>query len=352
MIVYSKSLEFNNAAIGKLETPIKMIIEHESDLLTKKGGICSWLFNVEKSNRFGETIIGQNEFDIFHAANEGFGADVDTIKETYSKFIEHIQFMKEFVITAEMMEDANYGVAAEAKRRAENFTRAYYKTMNKLCAEALINAKNVSTHFGGTSIDLTTADGLPLFSNSHIYGSDISVGNQSNYFYGDIFGTGAADSRVLSTTAFEEALAELSIKLRNMKDENGEPLGYTADTLILPGNRPMVEIIAKKVCGSVSALGNGFNDINLHFGNWNIIVLPNWTSNTDSCIIMSSEANKNLSGNMFYNRVPLTISSWVDHHTGNYIWNGRCRFGIGFGTYKHILLATDSATAVTGATQL
>ena len=352
MIVYSKSTGFNNAAIGKLETPIKMIIEHESDLLTKKGGICSWLYNVEKSSRFGETIVGQNEFDVFKVAKEGAGAELDTIKETSSKFIEHIQFMKEFIITAEMMEDANYGVASEAKRRAENFTRAYYKTINKLCATALINGTSESTHFAGTGIDLTTADRMPLFSSQHKVGGDDSATTQSNYYYGDIFGTGAAGSRLLSTAAFEEALAELSIKLRNMKDENGEALGYTADTLILPGNRPMVEIIAKKVCGSVSALGNGFNDINLHFGNWNIVVLPTWNSTTDSCMIMSSEANKNLSGNMFFNRVPLTVSNWVDHHTGNYIWNGRCRFGIGFGSYKHILYATDSASAISGATKL
>ena len=59
MIIYSKNSGLNNSAIGKLETPIKMIIEHESDLLTKKGGICSWLFNIEKSHRFGETVIGQ-----------------------------------------------------------------------------------------------------------------------------------------------------------------------------------------------------------------------------------------------------------------------------------------------------
>ena len=59
MIIYSKSTGTQNSAIGKLETPIKMIIEHESDLLTKKGGICSWLYNVEKSGRFGETIIGK-----------------------------------------------------------------------------------------------------------------------------------------------------------------------------------------------------------------------------------------------------------------------------------------------------
>ena len=349
MIIYSKSTNTNDATIGRIETPIKMIIEHESDILTKKGGICSWLFNVEKSSRFGETIIGQSEFDVFQAAIEGGGAEADmTGVEAYRKFIEHIQFMKEFTITAEMMEDANFGVAQDAKRRAESFTRAYYKTINKICEHALINGTNATARFARASLDLTTGDSMPLFSASHTFGAQKK--NQSNYFWGDIFASGA--DRVKSTAAFEEALGELSVKLRNMKDENGEILGYTADTIILPGNRPVAETIAKKVCGSEGALGNGYNDINLHFGNWNVVILPNWQTEDDRVMIMSSEANKNLSGNMFFNRVPLTVSSWVDNHTGNYIWNGRCRFGVGFGTYKHILLAVDSASELEGATAL
>lgn len=351
MIVYSKSSGVANGAIGKLETPIKMVIEHESDIQTKKGGVCDWLFNVEKSNKFGETIIGQNEFDVFSAAEEGAGAENDSIAETYRKFIEHIQFMKEFTITAEMMEDANYGVAADAKRRAENFTRAYYKTMNKICEYALANGTSTSGTFAKARLDLSTPDNLALFSSSHVYGGGTAAaGTQANFFWGDIFASGSG--RTASTAVFEEALSELSFKLRNMKDENGECLGYTADTIILPGNRPVAETIAKKVCGSEGALGNGYNDINLHYGNWNIVVLPGWQSSDNRCMIMSSEANKNLSGNMFFNRVPLTVSNWVDYHTGNYIWNGRCRFGVGFGTYKHILLAVDAGSAVTGATAL
>ena len=341
-IIYSKSAGNNNAAIGKLETPIKMVIEHESDVLTKKGGIRDWLFNVETSARFGETIVGQNEFDIFAATPEGDAAPRDTISETYRKFIEHIQFMKEFVITAEMMEDAGYGVAADAKRRAENFTRAYYKTMHKICEYALANGTSASGSFAGAALDLTAPDNLPLFSSAHTYGTDAA--KQSNFFYGDIFGNG--------TEGFEEALSELAVKLRTMKDENGEALGYTADTLILPGNRPAAEMIAKKVCGSEGALGNGYNDINLQYGNWNVVVLPNWQTTDDRVMIMSSEANKNLSGNMFFNRVPLSVSNWVDHHTGNYLWAGRCRFGVGFGNYKHILLAVNSTSAVEGATAL
>ena len=351
MIIYSKSSGLADSAIGKLETPIKMVIEHESDMQTKKGGICDWLFNVERSGKFGETIVGQNEFDVFRAAAEGSGAENDTISETYRKFIEHIQFMKEFTITAEMMEDANYGVAQDAKRRAENFTRAYYKTMHKICEYALSSGTQTSGTFAKANLDLSAPDGLPLFSADHTYGINDTKGTQSNYFWGDIFGTGS-DTRRASTAVFEEALGELAVKIRNMKDENGEVLGYTADTIVLPGNRPLAEAVAKKVCGSEGALGNGYNDINLQYGNWNIIVMPNWQTADDRVMIMSSEANKNLSGNMFFNRVPLTVSNWVDHHTGNYVWGGRCRFGVGFGTYKHILLAVDSASAVSEASAL
>ncbi len=352
MIIYTKNSTNTNSAIGKLETPIKMIIEHESDILSKKGGICSALFNVEKSSRFGETIITRRDFDVFQAAAEGAGAELDTVYDTGKKFIEHVQYMKEFIVTAEMIEDAQNGIAAEARRRAENFTRAYYKTINNLCTLALASGTEKSLTYAKSTIDLTTSDGYSLFNKYHTWGADANSGTQSNYYYGDIFSTGTSGSRVASTAAFEEALTELAFKIRNMKGENGEILGYTADTIILPGNRPTAEIIAKKVCGSLGSLGSGNNDININYGNWNIVVMPGWVAEKDMCIIMSSEANKNLSGNMFFNRVPLTVSNWVDHHTGNYIWNGRCRFGVGFGSYKHILLAVDSESSLSTATKL
>ena len=217
-IVYAKSSGLVNAQIGKLETPIKMIIEHESDNLTKQGGVRDWLFNVESSDRFGETVVGQNEFGVFTSVEEGAGAENDDLAETYKKFIEHIQFMKEFTVTAEMMEDARYGVAADAKRRAENFTRAYFKTQNKICEYALANGTASSGTFAKAKLDLTTPDGYPLFSSSHVWGGQRASGTQANFFYGDVFNyTDASSNRVASTAVFEEALASLAVKLRNMK---------------------------------------------------------------------------------------------------------------------------------------
>ena len=353
MIVYSKSSGYAYGAIGKLETPIKMIIQHESDLMKKQGGICQTLFNVEKSSRFAETIVGGNEFDIFRAVLEGEAAERDFTAETYHKAIEHIQYMKEFIISAEMMEDANYGVAADAKRRAQNFVRAYYKTMNRLCADILTHGHVNTLDFGGVAVDTTTADGYPLFYKNHRWGFEENSGTQSNYFYGDIAQKSGTDgARVFSTEKLEESLYTLSGKIRNMLDENGEPLGYIADTIIIPGNQPLLEAYIKKICGTPYSLGNSNNDINLNYGNWNIVVIPSWRPNDLRFMVMSSEANKNLCGNMFFNRVPLTVTNWVDNSTGNYIWTGRCRFGVGFGTYKHIVLAVDSASAVNGATAL
>ena len=167
-IKYSDQLykkENGEALYGKLATPLKMIIEHESDACAKKMGVQKTLFNIEKSNKFGETIIGTSDFDVFKKVAEGEGAHGDKIGDTYKKFIEHIQFMKEFVITQEMLEDANYGVAADAKRRAEHFVRAYYKTMNKICSTALIHAKATTLAAGaagnpfGVDLDLSVPNG-------------------------------------------------------------------------------------------------------------------------------------------------------------------------------------------------
>lgn len=351
MAIYAKKFRQLDATFGKFLTPIKMIIEHESDLLKKKGGICDLLFNVEKSNRFGETILLQDEFGTFTYTAEGNAADSDSIRNTQNKFIEHLQYMKEFTISAEMMEDANFGIAAEAKRRAENFVRAYYRTINTLCEKALGSATLTVLNHSKASIDLSTPDGAPLFSCEHRYGP-LDMGQaQSNLFCGDVFYRGT-DTRVPSVEAFEEALATLSVKLRNLLDENGDPLGYTADTIILPGNKPIAEMIAKKVCGSPLSPGTDTNSINLNYGGWNIFVLPHWTPEDNRVIIMSSEANKVLGGNMFYNRVPLTISNWIDHHTGNHVFTGRCRFGIGFGSYKHVVMAIDSPTPIEETTPL
>lgn len=336
--IYSKMSGKNDPMFGKFEHPIKALIENESNLCEKDKKIVESLFNVEKSNRYSETVMGESDFDTFMAKGEGQEVINDNVQKTFDKTIYHVAFGKSFTITKEMVDDSKIGIAANIAARPKKMVRSYFKTRAKLAAGALVNATKATFDFNGANIDLTTADKLPLFHYKHPYSTDKMKGKtQCNYFWG-------AFSE--SEAKFEETLAILANKIRNIKDENGETMGYVADTIILPGNRPKLEMMAKKAVGSERTTGNDFNDINVQYGNWSIIVLPYWEADEDEIMVMSSEANKNLMGNMFFNRIPLSIRNTIDDLTWNYIWSSYCRFGVGFTTWKHIIrLKTSSASS-------
>lgn len=331
-VIYSKMVGTNDAMYGKFIHPIKMLIENESNACEKNEPVLKKLFNVEKSNRYAETVIGESDFDVFQSVAEGAGAENDSVGQTFSKTISHHTFMKEFTVTKEMADDSKIGIAANIKAKPAKFVRAYYKTRTKFACTALINGTSTQCTFAKSKVDLTTGDGHPLFYKAHPYSTDKMKGKtQSNYFKGDF-----SDAAKL-----EAALNKAANNLRNFKDENGEVMEYVADTVIIPCNRPDFEALVKKVVGSERTVGSNNNDINTQYGNWTIVVLPGWESDDDRFMIMSSDANAQLSGSMFYNRVPLDINSWVDNHTRNLVWNGYCRIGIGFNTWKHMALCID-----------
>jgi hypothetical protein len=342
-VIYSKMVGTNDAMYGKFIHPIKMLIENESNACEKNEPILKALFNVEKSNRYSETVIGESDFDVFQSVAEGAGAENDSVGQTFTKTISHHTFMKEFTITKEMADDSKIGIAANIKAKPAKFVRAYYKTRTKLACAALINGTEDYCVFAKSKIDLTTADKHPLFFNAHEYSTEKMSGkSQSNYFKGDF-----SDAAKL-----EAALNKAANKLRNFKDENGEVMEYVADTIIIPTNRPDFEAMVKKVVGSERTVGSNNNDINTQYGNWTIVVLPGWETEDDRFMVMSSDANAQLSGSMFYNRVPLDINSWVDNHTRNLVWNGYCRIGIGFNTWKHIALVVPTTVTKGSPTAL
>ena len=343
-IVFSNMSGKNDPLYGKFEHPIKALIQNESNALEKKKTLLDVLFNVEKSNRYAETVIGQTDFDTFQSTKEGDGAENDNIELGFKKTIEHIAFMKEFTITKEMADDAKFGMGTNMKAKPKGFVRAYYKTRTKLAAWALAHATDSEGKFNKALVDLTTGDGKPVFHSAHPFKQDkFKSKTQSNFFF--------KKGICADTAAFEKALGQLANKMRNFKDENGETLEYVPDTLILPCNRPDLEQIAKKVIGSERTTGTDYNDINTQYGNWTIVILSGWETQDDRFMLMSSEANEQLMGSMFYNRVALDIRSYIDEHTRNLIWNGYCRFGIGFTTWKHLLLAVDGES-VSGASAL
>lgn len=341
MITFSGDL--NKAKFGKIDTPLQAAILHESDLLTTKGGVKDWLFNIRKSTKWAELVQYQDELGLFKSTAEGAAGEQDRFVETFNKTIQHTTFKKDVIITMEALQDANYGITADMKDKSSSLVRAYYRTQHELAQKMIYAGNGTTFELNGQTYAPTTCDKKALFSNAHEYGKNNKT--QSNYFH---------TSDALSAEVVDDIIVELASKLRMMKDETGNAMGYVLDTIIIPGNTPKLEKFVKQYLGSPCEAKSSNNGINIGYGNYNLVILPSWeiTDGSDCIIGMSSEANKNLLGSVFYDRMPLDIKMHEDESTRNLLINGTCRFGVGHNTYKHIVRCDIGGTKNDGADTL
>lgn len=338
--------------LGQFLHPIKALIKSESDNFKKQKGVLDLLYNVVDTDTATFAITQQNGLDLFQVKEEGQSSNVDYITGGFNKTITHKTFSKTIFMYEETMQDSVMGFGKDlhiklpikTQMDAKQLPEAFFRTRTRLGAWALANATAASAKFGGKEWDLTAPDGLPLFSNAHKYSNPkYSAKTQSNYFYGDV---------AASAAEFTTALAKISNKMRNFKDEQNETMGFVPDICVLPCNRPAFEAIAKTVIGSERVAGSANNDINIQYGNWTLVVLDGWESADDRFIVMSSSANKQLMGNIFSDRIPFYAMHNFDVDKGVLSITGKGRIGAGFGNWKHVAMVLDSASAVTGCTAL
>ena len=285
------------------------------------------VFNVRKSNRFGEKVGIVTEFsDFVPMSVDGASAPKDDIQSGPTMTLEHTTFKKQFRITREANED---GEIDFMKAKAANMIKSYKRTRAGL-ASALLAANagasvKTSVTFGGLSFSCKSADDKPIFATDHP-GILTGVSAQSNIFT-NAFGN---DSTMLARLANIGA---------NFQNGSGNYMGYTYDTIIVPANCGRLIDLCKKIIVSEQVVGSGNNDKNIEKGNWKLIVDPSWHVTTgEPYILMSSEANVELIGNKFYDRITLDVTAHVDQDTDDMIWNGYARFSAGFASWQHILM--------------
>ena len=285
------------------------------------------VFNVRKSNRFGEKVGIVTEFsDFVPMSADGASAPKDDIQSGPTMTLEHTTFKKQFRITREANED---GEIDFMKAKAANMIKSYKRTRAGL-ASALLAANagasvKTSVTFGGLSFSCKAADGKPIFATDHP-GILAGVPSQSNIFT-NAFGN---DSTMLARLANIGA---------NFMNGSGNYMGYTYDTILVPANCGRLIDLCKKIIVSEQVVGSNYNDKNIEKGNWKLIVDPSWHVTTgEPYILMSSEANQELIGNKFYDRIALDVTAHVDQDTDDMIWNGYARFSAGFASWQHILM--------------
>lgn len=326
-VIFSKSSGAANDYWNEWADMIQMKMKDTDNEKNNDDELVNALFNVKKSKRFGEKIAGLSTFGNFEAVDEGAEAPADTLKETEPKLITHSEFKKLFEVTKTMKEDLQFDIVAT---KAAAYVRAYKRSRAEFASAALTSAAKTFTYGSKTGLDSTTADGLALFDKAHT--GLTGVATQSNMFT-NAFGN---DDAMLNR------LANIGM---NFKNATGHVMGYTFDTLIVPGNAYRLITLGKKIINSDQQVGSSFNDVNVNKGIWKLVVDHHWqvAEGTEPYIIMSSQANKDLMGSMFYDRTPLEIEQDVDVRTQNLISSGRGRFSAGFGDWRHIIMGGAAA---------
>lgn len=328
-IVISKSSALNDDLWNEWAPQLIAVMQDADSEKNNYEETLKAIFNVKDSKRFGEKAATMTEFGDMEIVAEGDDGVQDDFSEGYAKLITHFQFIKTMVLTAEMAEDSDVDMM---KTKARNFVQAYKRSQLQYATDMLTNAVATTFNYGSKSgIDITGGDGKAIFATDHPEFKNKTV-TQSNVFTNE-FGS---DASMLNR------LANIG---RNFKNDSGVVQGYTFDTIIIPGNQPVLEDLVKRIIGSDGEVGTDHNDINTQRGKWKLIVDPLWqvtvdgtTVKTSPYILMSSEANKELRGNVFYNRIPFSVKDEILVPSRNYRASGRARWSCGCYNWRHMIM--------------
>ena len=330
-VTFSKHGGLNDEAWKVIDTELSMVIQDTDTEKNKDDELVKALFNVKSSKKFGEKQGSMTEFGNFEAVTEGDNGIADDYQMGFSKLIEHIQFIKTFTCTREAKDDGNIDMM---KQTAANFVRAYKRSRAQYASDCLVTEGSTFV-YGGKSYDKTTGDGKALFATDHP-GKKTGVATQSNVF----------------TNAFGEdatMLYTLANKGRNFKNQSGNVMGYTFDTIVIPGNAPALEDLIKRIIHSHQIVHSANNDINTQEGQWKLVVDHRW-ENTQSkvpYILISSEALKELNAGVFYDRVALDVANEVDNKSRNLEWSRYARWSAGFYDWRAFILGgAQSGTTI------
>ena len=330
-VTFSKHGGLNDEAWKVIDTELSMVIQDTDTEKNKDDELVKSILNVKSSKKFGEKQGSMTEFGNFEEVTEGDNGIADDYQMGFSKLIEHHQFIKTFTCTREAKDDGNIDLM---KQTAANFVRAYKRSRAQYASDCLTSQADTFT-YGNKSYDRTTADGKALFATDHP-GKKTGVETQSNKFT-NAFG---ADATMLYT------LANIG---RNFKNQSGQVMGYTFDTIIIPGNAPDLEDLIKRIIHSHQIVGSDYNDINTQEGIWKLIVDHRWTvaANKRPYILMSSEAQRELNAGVFFDRVALDVSNEVLNKSRNLEWSGYARWSAGFNDWRaYIIGGADSGTTL------
>jgi hypothetical protein len=314
-MIISKASNLNNTSFGKIEAPVKQYLV-ERDILARKENMIEKIIPIVKTKKFADGYSGQTSLGGFKPGGEAGTYPENYFQDGYNKIIENsVEWKNSFAITLQMIED---GHSYAWKDKSRKFLDSYYNTKCEYVGKFLTSAIATTMTFEGKTFNIAGGDGKALFATDHP-----SV-------------TGGTDdqSNLYDAAFTKDNLTKLELILANQKEDNGKKLSITPDTIIQPYSTTNDALQLQKIFEVLTADGDPTTANRAgvyHTGRWNLIwwaflgTPTGMTAGYSPFYLADMKYVMNNKPYVLQERIPLTISSYVDDNTDNNIWKGRSR---------------------------
>ena len=317
-IIFSEASGVNDSVYGKIQTPIKVMIEEFAEQYESEDVLKS-VFAIENSKHFAEAYSSMTSMNDWEPVGENGTHPSNGMEEGYTKTLPNETWKSHFSVSREMIDDQNL---IELKQRPKGFVSSYYRTRQRFGAKLYGGAiKGDSTvTIGQKKFDITCADGMALYAKAHK--------NKVN---------GKTQCNLFSDAVSNDAILYMESAMQNFKDDNGNLLDIRPDTIVIP-NIPSLKKSVFTALGADKDPDTANNGFNYNFGRFSIVVWGYLTDYIESgkapCIMLDSRFMQDYDAAVFQNRVDLEVTSKIEENDANR-WNGYSRFSAGFVNWRY-----------------
>ena len=366
-VIFNIDESVRNSAFNILQEPIKMILENETEAF-ERDSIIPKVFVMRTTDKYREEYRSTTAMDGFKPTEDMEPAGLSDFEEGYSKQYVFQTWTNAFIVSKQTIED-NQLMSIEPK--AMGFIKSYGRT-REIYAVNMIGAGLGKTNKAykiteKSGLGMDTVDGSldgekqQYFHNAHKPVGYSASGErnftQSNKFYANIAWDGSdpeLEEKVL------DVIGQVESRMKTYKDDKGNIVPVNPTTIVMAEDYRLSDVLMRGLKSKYGSRLDG-NGVNLQFGKYNLVISPYLSAidgfeDTDHAIILlDPQRNREGMGLTWFDRVPLQIDSYVDKKTKANVWDGRARFGAGFGDFRamaYINLANGETTNSTQITPL
>lgn len=357
-----------------LREPLNKMLQDMQEAWERSNPI-DLLFARRSIDRFQETFVSTIGFDhAFKETNDYAVAPIFNTAEGFSATYRTRTFQGGFIITQQVLEDAQFGLA---KDNATAFMQRWHGDIVEYCMAALGGAFGEKYDYNGTKLRLESADTVDgdvenankvaLFSNAHTIVardgetleseaavSDLSVSTkkQSNLFYADLT-LGGSDSGQIAKLA--DVINQVITYMENLKDDNGKRAGVIGAKRIVIGNDSRLKSYLKAAL-ETDSFGPSYG-LNPAMGKATLEATPYLLdipqcAVVDGCsrgfFIVDPAYNNANHGLELTERIPLTLNVENKKNPYGVSYDGRQRFDVNVATWRGIAYVYVGTPAGTG----